>query len=38
MKDDTTPVQKNSALLTDTDTSVSTRANQILAHLKTHHH
>jgi Cft2 family RNA processing exonuclease len=34
MKDDTTPVQKNSALLTDTDTSASTQRNQILAHLK----
>jgi hypothetical protein len=34
MKNDTTPVQKNSALLKDTDTSASTQRNQILAHLK----
>jgi hypothetical protein len=36
MKDDTTPVQKNSALLTDTDTdtSASTQRDQILTHFK----
>jgi hypothetical protein len=34
MKDDTTPDQKNSALLESKDTSAATQRNQILAHLK----